>query len=128
MRMRALAEALSPHILVVENDPDLHAVIKTALEFDGHHVTFTAKRGAAIGLLSAVKINLVIADVGLPDGLGTEVVSHAAALGVPSIVMTGHPGHMAQLDLKGVAYIAKPFRLERLRREIREKLAIVDAA
>jgi DNA-binding response OmpR family regulator len=128
MHMRPISGALSPHILVVENDPQLHALIKAVLEHDGHHVTFAGKRSAAIGLLSAIEIDLVITDVGLPDGLGTDIAEHAAQLGVPSIVMTGHPDIMEQLDLRGIAYIAKPFRLEQLRREVKSKLGAVDAA
>lgn len=125
--MTPFLNTLSFHILVVEDDPDLHLMLKAALEYDNYHATFTPKKSAAVALLSSVKIDLVIADVGLPDGLGTEVVKHAAAVGVPSIVMTGLPQHMVDCDLKGVAYLAKPFRVEQLRQEIRHKLKLADA-
>jgi DNA-binding response OmpR family regulator len=120
--MPSFLSALSSHILVVENEADLHVAIRIALEHEGHQVTITTSKAAALALLSAVRIDLVIADIGLPDGLGTDVLTHAAAVGVPGIAMTGHPKHMAEFDIKGVTYLAKPFRLGRLQEEIRNKL------
>lgn len=120
--MLPFLDVLSHHILVVENEPSLHEAIGAALECDGFHVTFTANKAAAMGLISSLKIDLAIVDIGLPDGLGTEVARHAAALAIPAILMTGHPRHMAELDLSGVAYLAKPFRVEQLRQEVRSRL------
>jgi two-component system, OmpR family, response regulator len=120
--MRPFLDALSGHILVVENEPDLYEMIRAALACDGFHVTFTPKKAAAMSLLASLKIDLVVIDVNLPDGLGTEVARHAAALTIPGILMTGHPRHIMDFDQKGVAYIAKPFRPEQLRQEVRGKL------
>jgi hypothetical protein len=36
--------------------------------------------------------------------------------------MTGHPRHMAEFDRTGAGYLAKPFRLEQLRHEVRKRL------
>jgi DNA-binding response OmpR family regulator len=126
--MRPFLDALSNHILVVENEPGLYEMIEAALECDGFHVTFTPKKAAALSLLSSLKIDLVVVDVNLPDGLGTEVAQRAASLTIPGILMTGHPGHIAEFDQKGVAYIAKPFRAEQLRKEVRDRLVRTDRA
>jgi DNA-binding response OmpR family regulator len=126
--MHPFLASLSYHILVVENELDLYEMIREALECDGFHVTFTAKRAAAISLLSSLKVDLVLADVGLPDGLGTEVALYAASLSIPAILMTGHPWHITEFDQKGIGYMAKPFRLEQLRQEVRDRLAKADRA
>ena len=120
--MNGFLGSATSHILVVEDDCDLHAVLKVALEYDGYYATFTQMKAAAIALLSAVKVDLVIADVGLADGLGTEVVKHATTVGVPSIVMTGNPNHMRDLELKAASYLPKPFNMERFRQEVRDNL------
>ena len=120
--MRPFLDALSYHILIVENEPGLHEAIRAALERDGFHVTFASRKAPAIKLLSSLMIDLVVVDIGLPDGLGTDVARHAASLGIPSILMTGHPQHMTDLDLRGVSYVAKPFRPEQLRQEMRDRL------
>jgi DNA-binding response OmpR family regulator len=76
-------------------------MIRAALECDCFHVTFTAKKVAAMSLLSSLKIDLVVADVCLPDGLGTEVARYAGSLKIPVTLMTGHPRHMAEFDRTG---------------------------
>jgi DNA-binding response OmpR family regulator len=124
--MHPFLASLSYHILVVENELDLYEMIRTALECDGFHVTFTARKTTAILLLSSLKIDLVLVDVGLPDGLGTEVAQYAASLKIPGILMTGHPRHITEFDQKGIGYIEKPFRLEQLRQEVRDRLAKAD--
>jgi DNA-binding response OmpR family regulator len=125
--MRPFIGALSYHILVVENEPGLSEMIRAALECDGFHVTFAPKKAAAMSLLSSLKIDLVVVvDVNLPDGLGTEVAQHAASLTIPRILMTGHPQHIMEFDQKGIAYIAKPFRPEQLRKEVRDRLIRTD--
>jgi DNA-binding response OmpR family regulator len=120
--MHPFLDSLSYHILVVENEPDLYEMIRAALECDGFHVTFTAKKVVAMSLLSSLKIDLVVADVCLPDGLGTEVARYAGSLKIPVILMTGHPRHMAEFDRTSAGYLAKPFRLEQLRQEVRNRL------
>jgi DNA-binding response OmpR family regulator len=124
--MRPFLDALSYHILVVENESGLYEMIREALECDGFHVTFAPKRAAAMSLLSSLQIDLVVVDVNLPDGLGTEVAQHAASLTIPSILMTGHPQHIMEFDQKGIAYIAKPFGSEQLRQEVRNRLIRAD--
>ncbi len=116
------------HILVVEDEPELHEVIAAALRYDGHRPTFTTRKATALTLISSLKLDLVIADMGLPDGLGTEVVQRAAAVGIPSIVMSGNPSLMAHLDTKRVSYLCKPFRFEQFRQEVRNALRPAGAA
>jgi DNA-binding response OmpR family regulator len=97
-------------------------LIQAALECDGFRVTFASKKAAAMSLLSSLKIDLVVVDVDLPDGLGTDVARHAASLTIPGILMTGHPKHIVEFDQKGIDYIAKPFHPEQLRQEVRDRL------
>jgi DNA-binding response OmpR family regulator len=120
--MRPFLDALSHHILVVENESELYELIQAALECDGFRVTFASKKAAAMSLLSSLKIDLVVVDVDLPDGLGTDVARHAASLTIPGILMTGHPKHIVEFDQKGIDYITKPFHPEQLRQEVRNRL------
>jgi DNA-binding response OmpR family regulator len=83
--MHPFLASLSYHILVVENELDLYELIRTALECDGFQIKFRAKKndGDTVALFS--KIDLVLVDVGLPDGLRTEVAQYAASLKIPGI-------------------------------------------
>jgi FixJ family two-component response regulator len=41
--------------------------------------------------LRANHYDLVVADVGLPDGSGHDVASFASAVGTKTVLITGHP-------------------------------------
>jgi DNA-binding response OmpR family regulator len=108
-------------ILVVEDDAAIAEMLRTLLEEAGHCATVVHGLEAARAVLAAA--DLVIADIGLPDGSGLEIAQAAAAIPIPVLLTTGHPGRMAELDEEHRAYLRKPFRVRELEERVAQLLA-----
>ncbi len=84
----------APHrrILVVEDDPATLQVMERLLRKLGHEVRTAATLGAAIDVLDDGGFDLLISDIGLPDGSGLDLIRRVvAARGpVPSIALSGY--------------------------------------
>ncbi|MFC3085560.1 response regulator [Tabrizicola soli] len=60
--------------------------------------------------LASYRPDLLIADLGLPDGRGEELIAAAAARGIPVLAISGDPeGRAPALDAGAVAFFDKPF-------------------
>lgn len=108
-----------PTLLVVEDDPDLQAVLARILAGEGYHV-LGAEDGEA-GLTEALnrEPDLVILDVGLPFKDGVAVVRELRDRGfrAPTLMLTAR-GSLADrvsgLDAGADDYLPKPFELPEL--------------
>ena len=77
------------NILLVEDDPGHAALINRAFETDDHcRLTITATLEQARSLIGNASPDLIITDVKLPDGHGTELLNPGP--GCPTIVMTSY--------------------------------------
>ena len=77
------------NILLVEDDPDHASLINRAFETEAHcRLVITTTLAQAKSLINHTPPDLVITDIRLPDGHGTELL--APATGFPTIVMTSH--------------------------------------
>jgi DNA-binding response OmpR family regulator len=105
------------HALVVEDDEALHELLGAALQSEGFRASYATRRGTALKLLLSVHLDLVLVDIGLPDGSGAEVAKRATQLGIPCIAMSGRN---ARPDgLATISFLPKPIRLATLSAEIR---------
>jgi DNA-binding response OmpR family regulator len=84
------------------------------LELAGYTVETMASFAAGRAAIAAAAYDLVIADVILPDGAGTELVAEARDKGAKTLLITGHPGQMNLMDMRKQPYLAKPFKTEEL--------------
>ncbi|MGP3989055.1 response regulator transcription factor [Streptomyces sp. 3N207] len=115
-----------PHLLVVEDDPQLRAALVRALRDRGHAVA-TADTGMA-GLDAAVthRPDLVVLDLGLPDVDGGQVLRMLRAVSdVPVIVATARddePEIVAALEDGADDYLVKPFGSGQLEARIKAVL------
>jgi len=76
-------------ILLVEDDPGHAELINRAFEAEEHcHLMVTATLEQARALISNASPDLIITDVKLPDGHGTELLHHGDPC--PTIVMTSY--------------------------------------
>jgi DNA-binding response OmpR family regulator len=106
-----------PFILIVEDDQPLLKVLTRYLQAVGYMVLPASSFREATERI-AIKPNLVILDINLPDGTGWEFVDWMDSFvkAVPIIVMSGatRPS-MRQLERAGVkAFLAKPFPIQAL--------------
>src|SRR5262245_58060948 len=101
-----------PHVLVIEDDPQIRAALIRALGDRGHSATAAAD--GMSGLRAAVqdKPDLVIIDLGLPDIDGYEVLRMLRAISqVPVIVATAREDEsdiVRALDGGADDYLVKP--------------------
>ena len=113
-------------ILLVEDDAALRGALEELLCREGYDVVKASNvRSAREGLDSA--IDLVILDVGLPDGDGVELCRSWRTEGVqtPILFLTAKDEEMdvvRGLDSGGNDYVTKPFRMQELLSRIRALL------
>jgi DNA-binding NtrC family response regulator len=81
-----------PSILLVEDKDSLRAMLKLALESQGHHVIEARDQPEAVAALHASQPSLVLSDLRLPNGDGMGVLRAVKDLDseLPVIVMTAH--------------------------------------
>jgi two-component system KDP operon response regulator KdpE len=120
------ANALAPLALLVEDEPQIRRFVRAALEEEGWqvHEAATARRGLAdAGTRSP---DLVILDLGLPDGDGIDLIHDLRTWsGVPIIVLSARANEadkIAALDAGADDYLTKPFGVGELQARVRATL------
>ena len=100
------------HVLLLEDEHDISILLRHALEEKGFYVTYTPRLSDAMLLLDRMRFDILIANVILPDGIGTVATDRARQKDIPYLLMTGSIDRMAELETNGQYFLAKPFRLE----------------
>ena len=117
---------MQPHVLVIEDHPDIAQIVQFELQEAGCHV-ITAPDGTT-GLLRARETSpqLVILDLGLPDFDGAEVARRLRkTMQIPIIVLTAIDAVDRKVELleAGVNdYVTKPFHPEELLARVKVQL------
>jgi two-component system, chemotaxis family, chemotaxis protein CheY len=108
-------------ILVVDDDPDLREALVDILQDLGFAVLSAAHGAAALQIVQQrdARPDLILLDIMMPvmDGptFAIECKNDPRLAAVPVIVLTAHrDGEWAAKQVKAVAYLAKPLRLENL--------------
>ncbi|HVJ27145.1 MAG TPA: response regulator transcription factor [Vicinamibacterales bacterium] len=119
-----------PRVLVVEDEQDIAALIKHALERSGDAVVDVVSSGdTALRAVRDTAPDLVILDINLPVISGTEVCrvmrGNAETAQTPIIMLTARTSEsdrVAGLDLGADDYVTKPFSLRELSARVRAVL------
>ena len=119
-----------PRVLVVEDEQDIAALIKHALERSGDAQVDVVSRGdTALRAVRETAPDLVILDINLPIINGTEVCrimrGNAETAQTPIIMLTARTSEsdrVAGLDLGADDYVTKPFSLRELAARVRAVL------
>ncbi len=113
-------------LLVIEDNPDLAAMLQATLEAFGHHVSVAHTASDAIALVASDQFDLLLIDLGLPDGDGKDVVRQARAMSdLPIIVVTARfevSERVAALDAGADDFVVKPFYGDELGARVRSHL------
>lgn len=100
-------------VLVVDDEPQIRAVLRAYLEADGFAVTEAGTGAEAVRLVRSLSPALVLLDVRLPDLDGIEVLrSLRQSSQVPVILVTARSEEVDKLVGLGVGaddYVTKPF-------------------
>ncbi len=88
---RATGKAFKPlRILLVEDHQDTRRTLSRLLTHFGHKVVAANNVGNAMQIIDANKVDVLLCDIGLPDGTGFDVVSQARAKQlIKAIALTG---------------------------------------
>ena len=118
------SSADAPHLLVVDDDARLRALLQRFLTEQGFRITAAADAAAARRALAAVSFDLVVLDVMMPGESGLELTESLRREGqeVPILMLTarGAPDDRVTGFEMGVDdYLAKPFDPRELALRIR---------
>ena len=117
---------LPTHILIVEDEADIRRFVRLTLESDGHtvHEAATLQRG----LIEAGtrRPDLVVLDLGLPDGDGVDLIRDLRTWSaMPIIVLSARSAEASKitaLDAGADDYLVKPFGSGELMARVRAQL------
>jgi two-component system cell cycle sensor histidine kinase/response regulator CckA len=115
-------------ILLVEDDAPIRRYARAALEEQGYRVLEAGHGWEALMRLSEFDgaVNLVIADVMMPEMGGSELARRLAVErpGLPILFLSGYTDD--EMTLRGLgppsAFVQKPFTAEALTRRVREAI------
>jgi two-component system OmpR family response regulator len=115
---------LRVRILLVEDSPRVADTVSEALRAFGHSVVHAGGVHAADAAFGAQPFDVVIVDVGLPDGSGLGWCRSARDSGshVPMLLLTARNGvadRVAGLDAGADDYLGKPFSVDELAARVR---------
>ena len=110
---------MAKQILIVEDDDDILALLKDALEKDGFEVTGLNYTESIIKSITKYVAELVILDFLLPGINGGEMCHeikfHPALTDMPVIMLSAFPRVLESLgDYGADVFIAKPFDIKEL--------------
>jgi len=117
---------LNPVALLVEDEPQIRRFVRVALEAEGWQIyeAETLKRGLVEA--GTRRPDIVILDLGLPDGDGVEFIKDVRNWSsVPIIVLsarTGETDKIVALDSGADDYLTKPFGVGELLARVRSTL------
>jgi signal transduction histidine kinase len=106
-------------LLVVEDHAATREVLRRLLTHSGHHVTLAGTKEEALAAFAASQPDVVISDLGLPDGSGIDLMRELQQRRkIPGIALSGY-GMENDLKLTQeagfVAHLVKPINSEQLR-------------
>jgi len=117
------------HILVVDDEPGIAAVLVEVLQLDGHIVETVSNGERALARIVTEGYDLILSDIRMPDldgpTLYREIELHHPHLLQRFIFLTGdimsqETSHF--LERTGVPYLRKPFTLEMVRDVVQHTL------
>ncbi len=112
-------ENVSARVLVVEDDEAMRAMLRQALEGEGHHVVERARGDRVLPLLESQGFDAIVLDREIPgvSGLDLLPVIRRRFPGTAVIFITAFGGARVAEDalrLGAARYLEKPFRIREL--------------
>ncbi len=118
----------NPHVLVVDDEADIRALIKDILTDEGYGVEVAANAEEARAARSSRKFDLVLLDIWMPDTDGITLLrewSDGGDLNCPVVIMSGHGTVDTAVEatrLGAFDFVEKPLSLAKLLRTVEAAL------
>lgn len=101
----------SPLILLVEDEPSIRQIVAEVVYEAGFRIATAGNYAEGVVSLNACRPAVLIANALLPDGDGHKLAEIARRIGVPTLLVSGHPEVIVEAEESGVPFLAKPFRV-----------------
>ena len=117
-----------PRILILDDEPNILVTLTRALELEGYNVTTAQNLAQARDCLPG-RFDLILLDLKLPDGLGTDLLADLIQEGdhPPVVMMSGHgtiDDAVRALHQGAADFLEKPIGQERLLRTMKTVLEL----
>jgi two-component system OmpR family response regulator len=111
-------------VLVVDDHDEVRSLLRRALGRDGHVVRTAGNLEAARSALAGGDVDLVVLDLGLPDGEGLQLCREVrqAGGGMPILVLTAHAAMSRRIEgfeAGADDFLGKPFAVAELRARVK---------
>ena len=114
----------NPHVLVVDDEEDIRALIQDILSDEGYGVTVAANAAEARAARAKRKFDLILLDIWMPDTDGITLLrewSDGGDLSCPVVIMSGHGTVDTAVEatrLGAFDFVEKPLSLAKLLRTV----------
>ena len=121
----------NPHVLVVDDEADIRALIKDILSDEGYGVAAAANANEARAARASHKFDLILLDIWMPDTDGITLLrewSEAGEMNCPVVIMSGHGTVDTAVEatrLGAFDFVEKPLSLAKLLRTVEAALESV---
>jgi two-component system KDP operon response regulator KdpE len=120
-----------PHILVVDDEPQITRVLRTSLSAQGYDIRIANTGEMALEIMKDWQPNLIITDLSMPTVDGIQLCRHVRAISqVPIVVLSVRDKEQQKveaLDAGADDYVTKPFGMNELLARVRANLRRVPA-
>lgn len=120
-----------PHILVVDDEPQITRVLRTSLSAQGYDIRVANSGEMALEIMKDWSPNLIITDLSMPSVDGVQLCRRVrAASQIPIIVLSVREKEQQKveaLDAGADDYVTKPFGMSELLARVRANLRRIPA-
>jgi CheY-like chemotaxis protein len=114
-------------VLIVDDDPDMTETCARILRSNGHECLTAAGGREALDLLRSRRLDLILADLRMPEMDGLTLLAHARRLApqVPVVIITAYGSQETARRAReagAAAYLAKPFGIGELQEVVARAL------
>jgi two-component system OmpR family response regulator len=117
---------MTKHVTIVEDDPDVRAVLARCLGADGYQVTALESGAGIEDVIASSQVDLVIIDIGLPDIDGLTITQQIRRHSDVGIIIVSGRGDLADrvvgLEIGADDYVTKPFEPREILARVRSVL------
>ncbi len=115
-----------PHILVVDDEPQITRVLRTSLSAQGYDIRVANSGEMALEIMKDWQPHLIITDLSMPSIDGIQLTRHVRAVSqVPIVVLSVRDKEQQKveaLDAGADDYVTKPFGMNELLARVRANL------
>jgi two-component system OmpR family response regulator len=117
---------MTKHVIIVEDDPDVRAMLERSLGADGYRVTALETGAQLEDIIASDSVDLVILDIGLPDIDGLTITQQIRRHSNVAIIIVSGRGDLADrvvgLEIGADDYVTKPFEPREIQARVRSVL------